>query len=77
VNSPSERPERPAPSELITVGDIRAALGVSRNRAYAITTHFRFPAPWFVSRDGTVRLWLREEVETWLDANRPSWREGQ
>ncbi|WP_235013985.1 hypothetical protein [Parafrankia sp. Ea1.12] len=57
------------------MGDIRATLGVSRNRAYAITTHFRFPAPWFISRDGTVRLWLRSEVEAWLDANRKGWRE--
>jgi predicted DNA-binding transcriptional regulator AlpA len=73
VDTTPERPERPAPSDLITAGDIRAALGVSRNRAYAITTHYRFPTPWYVSRDGTVRLWIKAEVGAYFDANRPDW----
>ncbi|ORT48416.1 hypothetical protein KBI5_15795 [Frankia sp. KB5] len=62
------------PEDLVTFGDIREALGVTRQRASVIVGERRFPAPWFVSRDGTTRLWLRAEVETWLDANRPDWR---
>jgi predicted DNA-binding transcriptional regulator AlpA len=64
------------PEDLVTFGQIRATLGVGRARGYQITRDRDFPAPWFVSEDGTVRLWLRADVERWLDRNRPDWRGG-
>lgn len=60
--------------ELVTFGEVRAALGVAKSRAWTITRDRDFPAPWFVSADGQIRLWRRAEVETWFDANRPGWR---
>ncbi|MEX5632156.1 hypothetical protein [Parafrankia sp. FMc2] len=63
------------PRDLVTFGDIRAWLGVGRTRGYTITRDRDFPAPWFTSTDGTVRLWLRTDVEAWLDANRQGWRD--
>lgn len=64
------------PGELVIFGEIRAALGVGRTRGYTITRDRAFPAPWYESADGTVRLWRRGAVEEWLDANRPGWRDG-
>ncbi|CAI7979436.1 conserved hypothetical protein [Frankia sp. Hr75.2] len=63
------------PSELVTFGQIRATLGVSKARGYQITRDRDFPAPWYTSDDGTVRLWRRADVEGWLDANRKGWRD--
>ena len=63
------------PDELVTFGDVRVILGVGRQRAHTITVDFRFPRPWFTSRDGTVRLWRWDDVETWLDGHRPGWRD--
>ncbi|OHV46652.1 hypothetical protein BBK14_02045 [Parafrankia soli] len=62
------------PSELVTFGQIRATLGVGKARGYQVTRDRDFPEPWFVSEDGTVRLWLRADVEAWLDGHRPGWR---
>lgn len=67
----SERAERPAPSELMTFGDIRRRLGTSRQRATELVNHYEFPRPWFVSEDRTVRLWLRAEVDAWFAEKRP------
>jgi hypothetical protein len=63
------------PEDLVTFGEVRAALGVTKQRAAVITRDHRFPPPWYVSADGTVRLWRRADVEAWLDVNRPGWRE--
>ncbi|ONH33712.1 hypothetical protein BL253_01125 [Pseudofrankia asymbiotica] len=59
---------------MVTFGEIRAALGVAKSRAWTITRDRDFPAPWFVSADGQIRLWLRSDVEAWLDQHRPDWR---
>jgi hypothetical protein len=46
---------------------------VSRSYANRLATHRGFPAP-LISRT-QLRLWLRADVEAWLDRNRPGWRE--
>ncbi|WP_128423040.1 hypothetical protein [Frankia sp. EI5c] len=67
---------RPAtPDELVGIADIRAWLGVATARAYVVSRFRDFPAPWYASEDGRVRLWRRTDVEAWLDANRPGWRD--
>ncbi len=69
-------PPRPAtPDELVGIAEVRAALGVAKARAYVISRYRDFPPPWYVGDDGRVRLWLRSEVEIWLDQHRPGWRE--
>ncbi|MCK9928098.1 hypothetical protein MXD62_13100 [Frankia sp. Mgl5] len=57
------------------IAEIRAWLGVTTARAYVISRFRDFPAPWYASTDGRVRLWLRADVERWLDTNRPGWRD--
>lgn len=67
---------RPAtPDELIGVAELRAILGVGKARAYTITRDRAFPAPWYEGPDGQTRLWLRPDVEAWLDRHRPGWRD--
>jgi predicted DNA-binding transcriptional regulator AlpA len=63
------------PGDLMTFTEIRERLGVGKSRAHSISTHFAFPRPWFVDRDGRIRLWRRAEVDAWFDANRPGWRD--
>ncbi len=75
MGSDDARERLAAPSDLITFGDIRAVLGVAKSRAWTITRDRDFPAPWFTSADGSQRLWLRSDVEVWLDQHRPGWRE--
>ncbi|KLL10814.1 helix-turn-helix transcriptional regulator [Protofrankia coriariae] len=67
---------RPAtPDELIGIAEIRAILGVGKARAYTITRDRSFPPPWYEGLDGQTRLWLRADVESWLDRHRPGWRD--
>jgi len=65
---------RAAPGELITIAEIRLWLGVAKTRAYHFSRYRDFPAPWWTSVDGRVRVWRRRDVEPWLDRNRPGWR---
>lgn len=66
---------RAAPDELITIAEIREALGVAKTRAYHFSRYRDFPAPWWTSADGRMRVWRRRDVEPWLDVNRPGWRD--
>jgi len=70
----SDEPEvRPAtPADLIGFGELRALLGVARSRAHTISRDRDFPAPWYTGEK--ERLWLRVDIETWMDRNRPGWR---
>lgn len=70
----SPGPQWARAEDLVSFGDVRAALGLSRQRANVIVSRRDFPAPWLTTSDGQTRLWRRAEVEAWLDANRPGWR---
>lgn len=62
--------------KLITIGDIRLKLGVStRQRADQISRQRGFPLP--AQMAGNYRLWDEDEVDAWMDANRPNWRGDQ
>lgn len=75
--------------ETVTIGDLadavdidqlRGMLGtttrrrepVARSYAQVIAGRKGFPDPIVDRRN--IRLWLRSEVESWLDRNRPGWR---
>jgi hypothetical protein len=75
--------------EALTVGDLEDAVDiatlqtllgarrgepVSRAWAQNIAGRRGFPLP--VLDHPRLRLWLRPEVEQWLDQNRPGWRDG-
>lgn len=66
---------RAAPSELVTIAEIRAWLGVEKTRAYNVSRYRDFPAPWWTSPDGRVRVWRVRDVAPWLDRHRPGWRD--
>ncbi len=54
---------------LVGSGEIRVMLGgVSKQRAFQITTRKGFPEPIAVLMQGKV--WLAEDVEKWIKANR-------
>lgn len=57
------------------MAQLQAALGVSRNRAYAISRDRDFPEP--VYEAARFRVWCRDDIEAWLDHNRPNWRQGK
>ncbi|MBL7493895.1 hypothetical protein I6A60_31245 [Frankia sp. AgB1.9] len=74
-------------SESLTVGDLQDAVDiatlqvllgakkgepVSRAWAQNIAGRRGFPLP--VLDHPRLRLWLRGDVEAWMDANRPGWR---
>jgi hypothetical protein len=67
-------PEWARAADLVTFGQLRELLGVGRTRAQTIVGEHRFPRPWFISEDGKTRLWRRQDIEPWLDVNRPGWR---
>ncbi|MEX5631208.1 hypothetical protein [Parafrankia sp. FMc2] len=71
----TDRPRPATPDELVGIAEIRATLGVATARAYVISRFRDFPAPWYASEDGRVRLWLRADVQLWLDRHRPGWRD--
>ncbi|WP_322753302.1 hypothetical protein [Frankia sp. Cas3] len=70
TNEPEKRPA--TPDDLIGFGELRELLGVARSRAHTITRDRDFPAPWYTGEK--ERLWLRVDVEAWLDTHRPGWR---
>lgn len=49
--------------------EIRARLGVSRQRAYIIVGRRDFPAPWAELSRGKV--WRSTDVEAWIAQHRP------
>lgn len=49
--------------------EIRARLGVSRQRAYIIIGRKDFPDPWRELAMGKV--WRSTDVEKWIEAHRP------
>jgi predicted DNA-binding transcriptional regulator AlpA len=53
---------------LVGAAEIRAMLGVSKQRVYQITTKKGFPDPVAVLAMGKV--WLAEDVEKWIARNR-------
>jgi predicted DNA-binding transcriptional regulator AlpA len=56
---------------LMGAHEIRVALGgVSRQRVYQITARSDFPAPVADLQQG--RVWLAEDVETWIATHRTS-----
>ncbi|CAI7977960.1 hypothetical protein FRAHR75_400001 [Frankia sp. Hr75.2] len=76
--------------ESVTVGDLEDAVDidqlrdllgrttrrgerVARSYAQVVAGRKGFPDPIVDRRN--VRLWLRSEVEAWLDANRKGWRD--
>ena len=55
---------------LMGAHEIRIRLGgVSRQRAYQITSRADFPAPAADLAQG--KIWLTEDVEAWMKAHRP------
>jgi hypothetical protein len=55
---------------LVGAAEIRVMLGgVSKQRAYQITTRQGFPEP--IARLAQGKIWLAEDVETWIKAHRP------
>lgn len=53
----------------MAIGEIRGRLGVGETRARVIVKRPGFPEPvWELS---TGRVWLADEVEAWIAANRP------
>jgi predicted DNA-binding transcriptional regulator AlpA len=65
INMPGKR-------RLYTTGEIADMLGVTRQRALQIVFDSRrdFPTPFDVL-PGQMSVWLREEVDAWIAANRP------
>lgn len=66
----------PEVRELISRGRPRM---VERSWANEVTGWLGFPDPVVIYPRGTakplVRLWLRDEVERWMDGYRPGWRD--
>ena len=56
--------------DLVGAHEIRAMLGVSKQRAYQITRQKGFPDP--VVRLAQGAVWRRADVERWIRANRPA-----
>lgn len=50
-------------------GEIAARLGVTRQRVYQITNRKGFPDPIATLTMGQV--WMTEDIEAWVAANRP------
>jgi hypothetical protein len=66
--------------DLVSTDDLRDLLGrasrrgdrVSRSYAMEVANSKGFPDP--LIEHARIRLWLRSDVEAWLDRNRPGWR---
>lgn len=58
------------PLRLVGAHEIRVRLGgISRQRTYQITGRADFPTP--VADLGQGKIWLADEVETWIAVRRP------
>ncbi|MCM3884124.1 hypothetical protein [Frankia sp. R82] len=82
MHAPGERTYTKAELDsLISVEDLTHLLGrlrgdrVSRSYANRIANQKGFPDP-LIDRP-QLRLWLRADVEAWLDRNRRGWREAR
>lgn len=60
---------------LVGTGEVRAMLGVSKQRAYQITRSKSFPDPVANLIQGPV--WRRADVEGWIREHRPRQRDDQ
>lgn len=66
----------------VDIDELRTLLGrtsrrgerVARSYATTVADSRRFPEP--IVDHPRLRLWLRADVEAWLDTNRPGWRGG-
>ena len=58
------------PKELMSLGEIRLRLGVSRQRAYQLSKRQDWPAVYENLSIG--RVWRTEDIEAWIDRNRPA-----
>ena len=82
--SPGENDEvirRDELRDLVDIDELRELLGrttrraekVARSYADSIANRKGFPDP--LIDHPRLRLWRRADVERWLDANRPGWRD--
>jgi prophage regulatory protein len=55
---------------LYTTGDIADRLGVTRQRAYALSRQKGFPDPFDEWTNG-LAVWLVDDVDAWFAAKRP------
>ncbi len=55
---------------LVGAWEIQQMLGVGRARTYQIVNRKGFPDPYVVLRMGGI--WVTDEVEAWIAANRPA-----
>lgn len=56
------------PQELMSIAEIRALLGgLSRQRAYQLTTRADFPAPIAVLAEGKTKIWDGAAVRDWAE----------
>lgn len=71
--------------DLVGINQLRDLLGrtsksgerVARNSAAVVANSKGFPEPVVAHpspADPQIRLWLRGDVEAWMDRNRPGWR---
>ena len=61
--------------ELVGAGEVRAMLGVSKQRASQITRSKSFPDPVQTLIQGPI--WLRSDVEEWIRKHRPHLNQDQ
>lgn len=57
-------------SRFVGAKEIRDRLGVSRQRVQQLMTRPDWPAPYEVLAMG--KIWLRDDVETWIRQHRPA-----
>jgi predicted DNA-binding transcriptional regulator AlpA len=55
--------------ELVATPEIASMLGVSRQRADALTRQVGFPAP--AAKLSIGRIWLKSDVDRWIHVHRP------
>ncbi|CAJ60882.1 hypothetical protein FRAAL2233 [Frankia alni ACN14a] len=76
-----ESVRRSALHDLVDIDELRTLLGrtsrrgerVARSYADSISNSKGFPDP--LVEHPRLRLWLRADVEEWLDGHRPGWRD--
>ncbi|MEX5707859.1 hypothetical protein AB1484_05970 [Parafrankia sp. FMc6] len=72
--------------DLVGIDQLRDLLGrasrrgerVARTTAVVVAGQKGFPDPLIVhpsTEDPKIRLWLRADVEAWMDRHRPGWRD--
>ena len=56
------------PLRLVDAHEVRELLRVSRQRVYQLAGRDDFPAP--VAKLGQGKIWLRDDIEAWMHAQR-------